>query len=365
MIQTTFTLGNQLRDAEVIQSALNATQGIVFLRAGEYYVNKRIDITSNRALIGEGFATVIKATSDFDTRYAHIVRLYGQQCEVANLVVDGTDCPDMTSAIMLEQNSTKVTVRNCYVIESPGHGISVSKNVREFKVINNIIAGARVHSICVTVSNDDYVDVNGLIANNYIYDYDGFGIYVRFTRNLIIKSNIIDASIVSSGRTPLEGINIDRCMRVVIDSNVLKACPDNGMTICTKGIAVGTYKETAEIIVTNNYVRECARSGIRFEDDANVGAIRDCVVANNICVSNGYDPDAPETACGIRLGRNAKNFVVIGNRCYDDGLGYQNYGVSLAGESSNNLVIGNVLVGNVSGGVNDLGTNNTIVNNIT
>ncbi len=100
----------------------------------------------------------------------------------------------------------------------------------------------------------------------------------------------------------------------------------------------------AECSAVGNWSGGNHTAGILVQGTSGNPAVR-AVISGNEVIGNGYTGSSA-SPYGIWLD-NTIECVVTGNRCSDGGLGYQQYGISEQGSSSNsNLVTGNNLLGN-------------------
>ena len=139
-----------------------------------------------------------------------------------------------------------------------------------------------------------------------------------------------------------------------------------------KGNVVGLHSLAKQHGINLRFAIECEIIGNIVYNNGDRGIRLYCssnnIVKGNICKNNNQKGT---TGDGVRLEDDGTNGclynVIIGNRCFDDqATKTQRYGLNITGTEDYNIVIGNNLRGNSTGGLNGAsGTNDVVANNIT
>ena len=409
-------------DTAAIQAAVTAAsianaRGTVLFPAGTYKVKTTavdvgaINILSGLTLIGYGATIVVDATSGLKTRTIDVqasgVTIVGMRFTPATI-------QDLTN-IHLSDGFNDLTVTGCEFVNPQSGGlyidglsnrVSFTENKvtgRGYGILDNSAAGGGgfvfsdnifigsgstdgdAIGINATIMPVKDVVISGNTASNYIgaNASSGFGIALStcegvsitgntlngFTRNGIhVETSSKDVTI--TGNTVFDcgeaGIEIQgevsgkQCERVVISGNVVRNCctaPFSGLgrggIDCgsnTTGIGYGVYS----LVVSGNIVTENQTAGIyAYQCEAAI------ISGNKVLNSNGP---------GIKL-ITPIDSVVQGNICTDDQTPKtQTYGLQIEGgvagaNGTQFQVIGNMLSGNLTWGLNDLTTGGCYLGN--
>lgn len=349
--------------AQAIQRALDAAGanggGVVYLPAGTYMVERTIKVPSNVTLAGAGPATILVASETIGHNSYPDNRVIRNADEatgnsgvvVRDLTIDGalrgryhqTGIYGICLSNCDNSRIEGVTVRRC-----SGEGILVSYGSGNI-VIQRCIAELNNHGINVHHLTGEVLIRDCISRRNGTQEpeHGGIGIFIEAVRNVSICANVCLenawAGIVWMGGERAEWGASD----CVISNNICRANGHQG------GIFVnGTYSETTRFLVTGNLCMLNGRDGIWA-----LGA-SDGVISGNLCTSNnipaGKDTsleDWQQTASGIRL-VNCSRVLVTGNRCLDERENkWQRYGICVEGNSSDNLLVGNITLGNGVDGI--------------
>ncbi len=319
-------------DEVEINAAINslpAGGGVVYMKEGTYNIDASIVIPDdNVELIGAGASTRIVTTQDItmidvislgiilEGISIHLLYLYGSGT-AANVGISFAFGPPPAEVI-------RSSIDLCWIENTGAVGIQFVRGdentVSNCKVIDNIGAG-----IATTGYNNF---VNNQINNNT------FGINLNGDGNIAIGNQLNLNS--QAGIYQASGDNS------IISNNIIQSC--------LYGILLNGDKN----IITSNQCYSNTRHGISFES-----ASHDNIISSNECIDN--DVGDTGTYSGISLNQCDRN-IISNNRC----SGNDNYGIELDDEfSDDNIVEGNILIGNTAGAINDLGTNTQIAHNIT
>lgn len=289
------------------------------------------------------------------------------------------------------KESKRVTFDSCTFTDG-NNGLKLGGDNREFTVINCAFPNSKFSNLLVQ-------EVDGMIIENCLFtnrdDNAAKANLVQFgdakpsqiCTNVIMRNCTIVNRPESGGNTAPEGLGIyqgsgflvDSCVIDIDNTNQDPAADLSGIHISNPGLgANGTI--ASNVIISNCVVQGPATDGIYpdvgtsnvlIENCLVSGASKDgiflagtsaCTVSNNTVVNNGTN--------GIFLGETSVSNSIINNTVNSNGANpiissippFGN-GISIASDSSLNLVQGNTAFNNTTDGINDQGTNNRIFSN--
>lgn len=226
-------------------------------------------------------------------------------------------------------------------------GLYTPNNVVGFTVRGNQVTG-RTSATAISIGVGAAFDISGvLVEGNVVSGYSG--INAENADDLTIADNVLLCTNV-----PIY-VNAT-CTKAVVSNNRAKA--GNG--------AQGIYTGSASTVVGGNNVEATSAAGIYVAAGATNSVVLGNVVdgdtaeaihvlGNGSVVSGNVGIDGTQ---GVRVA--ADDCAVSGNRF----TGMTFYGVNVSSGKTGNIVVGNQLKGNGSGGISDSGTGTMIDNNV-
>ncbi|GEM_PF-2348509 len=295
-------------DATAIQAALDAVNtaggGVVFVPKGTYLLNNALVIKDKTALIGTGWATILKVNASVRAiktpgggYYTYNIILSDFQIDgnKANLTIVDPGNEGLQSAIDLDQVDG-VTVSNLYIHDAVMNGIYVNnspKNVlitgsrwenngktgstsggrgivfgispQRFRIIGNYISGNLFQGIGVQSEGGSHAE-DFIITDNNIYQNSGNGID--------IGDNVI-SSVVTQNIYILGG---------VVKGNTINANGGSGIRIFSAATqnAYGATSVTDRTVVSGNNINANTAYGVYLLAANNGKTDRILVVGNSI-----------------------------------------------------------------------------------
>lgn len=404
-----------------IQSAINeiqSTGGLVFLREGTWTLSAALTIPSNVWLIGTGYNTLIKATTNLNTYLlANSDQTNGNtNIRIMGIRFDQDQANQSTSGTyvgMLHLKRVSYTqVENCWLLNATDIGVSFEQNCQWVKANHNYIdsyankqGGSGIKFLRTTTNAEavgNYI-VNGNASNESIGVQCLWDTYqINMSKNYVIGGQVgleatgkytaddnTNCSLINihnniSKNQTLVGIKMEQDTQAFdISGNIvsgdLSTYPDThgiyafsgrygkirGNTVLNMG-AYGIYASQAaaqnaceELQITENRVVGSGLSGIQVENS------NDGIIANNVCKDNSADAAGSHNGISVI---DSLNLSIIGNRCFDSAAApnkKQDYGIESTGTSDYLCVVGNTLNGNKTAATSLSGSNNVNANNIT
>jgi parallel beta-helix repeat protein len=325
-------------DTNNIQSAINslpAGGGAVYIREGTYTVSSSITVPSNVALIGAGAATTIYLANGANT---DVITANGaQNVLIANLKINGNKANQTTTSRGIKfVNVENSKISGCWVEGGYDGGIHLEGS--RYNTITGNTAGLNSgYGIYL------YNSSNNTVMGNICKSNGGYGIDLYKSSNNTVMGNTCES-------------NIYHGIALFADSNnntiTGNTCESNG----EYGIQVlsGSRYNT----VTGNTCESNGGHGISISDSHSNVVTGNVALNNSQSIAGFYD--------GINLYLADYN-VITSNRCTDNqGVKTQRYGVNISNAACDkNLVVANVLIGNLTGSLNDAGTGTVSASNIT
>ena len=347
--------------SSIIESALAASGGLVFVKAGTYTISSQIDLPSNIILQGEG----IGKTQFFVSNSANILPFKNSDSTNGNVNIILRDFTiDLNGANQSSNgqigfsgvsNSTidHVEIKNprtfailWQAIGDPVTGLQSKFN----KITNNVFSGGAVTNDRLVINIQDSIVSNNVFTNSPAgsnYDLSGG----RSTKHVIISNNIF----ADSGQV---GIGLEDPQYVQIVNNNFYNLDSH----CIQVIRLNTSVNASDVLIANNYMDNCGNtsgSGINLRD------------IYNLKVANNYIND---TASGcivssVSTVTSVSNVQITGNQVsYCGRTGSSTDGISVSGaknaDISSNIVSYARRDGIITNGLsNGLLTNNVVFNN--
>lgn len=341
-------------DASAVQDALDAVSGagVVTLPPGTGIIGTALVCKSGVTLRGAGVdVTTIKVKDSADVSAITVGSGITRAC-IRDLTIDGNKA-NQTDAVhgIACQGDTQTMITNVRVTSCKGDGIRATSNT-DVAVIGCISTANAMRGIELT-------NVTGArIEGNLVTSNGTHGIDVDFqTSNAIVVGNK-SLSNTSTGIFVEEGTD-----DVTVAGNTSNS---NG----TYGIAVASAtngRTTERVTISGNICRANTQSGILVAATTASGAVcRDVTVVGNVCMENDQgDTGHHGILISCVVGGTCENIIISSNRCGDrQGEATQTYGLGIGANTGEILVVGNDFSDNVTGGVDNGGSNVTIRSNI-
>jgi len=294
------------------------------------------------------------------------------------------------------EGGIRTVISDNIVFNCSGHGITAIDGgtvpVPDYTIIKgNMIK--TVASVGINIDADYFVLEGNVISGVNI----GIDINSATTSNFNISNNIIETTVanainVSAAATNFsivgniiktvagtaEGISLAGCTDGVVSDNQIQGAGGHGIQLSSGGCQ--------RILIANNQINASGQRGISINGNAlynqiNGNCLYDCgqegiylgnttavcsytTISNNQVINSGFGSGGT-TYSGIRL-IGSTRCSLNGNVCTDDqGTKTQNYGILEDTSGDYNLIIGNMVEGNNTGGTSVVGTNTLLANNIT
>jgi hypothetical protein len=363
-------------DRDAIQAAIDAATtaggGVVFLPAGDYRIGAALNITGNRVtLMGEGSATTLKMTSSG----ANMVQ-----------IGDGVANPNDVVVERLRFTATTTMAAGTYaIVVKNGHNITL----RDFRMDGY---GTLYNAIQLLGGSAQYVyavqnfEINQMQNNSIVID----SLSGSRPQNIFISNGEISAGNLGILLRDVTGVYISmiECLGqaqdgisvyppsgatvryVMVDQSLVDSCTRTGFFLSTgNGGTVYDVQITDSWAASNGYhgmelsgdtilVSGCKITNNNQNGIITTSASKNLVINTNHVVANNMGNYG--NCHGIYIAPGVENFVVNGNQSgigTHYGFNYQRYGVYVdTGASDHYIVRGNLVRGNVSGGVNDGGS---------
>jgi len=373
-----------------IQSAIDDGKKRIYVKAGTYEISSRINIlTSDITIRGEDRdAVIIKIANNADCDGIRIgnggTALSGITIE--NIQIDGNAAnqPSASRSLIYFFGGagaliTESRIVDCYLHDSVRNGIKFQR------AKNCTISNNRFESCGVVYSAGYSIEINwyctyNIISNNHCIDgYDGFRLIQYCSYNTIMGNTFennehggITVSGADSNNNKIAGnvITGGDTFSILIGGNAnFNSIIGNKIESSAYGLWISNANYNS---IIGNQCSNNGSFGLHVEGDYNSiignqfnsnsygiylsanwdGSIRN-VISGNQCNSNTND--------GIHLYGFNDNNIISGNVAMGNG----GYGVNIRESGCDkNVVTLNQLSGNTSGGINDAGTNTQIGHNI-
>jgi len=335
-----------------IQSAINYVNGLgggrIFIKAGTYTPAATLTLYSNIELIGEDKDTTIL---DFNTKTFDGLTITGTaETNIANVKISELTIKNVTVTsgkfgIYIEY-AENITIDSCYFTNNRTEGvasyrgdINIADDVSDRNTEDIIISN------CISKNSGRFVSGTGTqrisVENNYVDSNEDNAVKLVNCTDVIVTFNRLLNLGVSGVLITYQDAEAT-AGRVIVKGNIITDAGNNGIGI---GAAGGEIAE--RIIVVDNIVIDSFNSGIDLDDTTH------CTIIGNVI-------EGSTNAHGIRLAVSDNN-IIINNVC----TGASGYGISILDAASDkNIVLGNHLLGNTTGALQDNGIDTEVGHNI-
>ncbi|MFH1614334.1 MAG: right-handed parallel beta-helix repeat-containing protein [Planctomycetota bacterium] len=326
-------------DTAEIQAAIDAVPrdgGTVYFPPGNYLISSGLTVPSNCTIMGQGWASNIKAPSD-ETDLAFFTADGKYNLRFANIHITGNReyntgwTPTQCVGIHL-LNCSNILIEGV-LIEEIARDIGIGLRDCSRFVIRNCVL-RNIYATAIYLDATVIGNKNGVITGNIIdktYTQNGIFLAEGF-RNIMVSDNRItnigDCGI-EVGAIPKAGLD-NRYVTVI--GNVIDTCAD--------GILL---RNTEYINCIGNNCRNCINNGIALWPDQIVAIHNN--ISENVCSDNG--------AAGIKIaGPNARHTVVNGNNCHNNGTGvWGSAGIFVNADQQDLVITSNVCNDNGGPGI--------------
>jgi len=381
--------GHLSASAGILESItrLNATTGgTVYIPPGTYNVTGRILITENNIrLLGAGRdKTILKFPSGTDLSGNGMLHFTGDNCEVADLTVDGNNdnnsnatsginCVGVTDFMVRDCTiknttgrginfpataaaNTRVTIRDNYLTNIDGRGIFLTFGVR-CKIQDNVVERTNHNAIEIfkgTTQNTDYTrdtQITGNLVDRSSAASTSNVTYIGFlcaigsgSRNITVDGNVFNDN--TSGGAGTDGIGWgdsggEEWRNIVISNNVVSN---------TGTFGIDVMRDT---VITGNVIHNAGTHGIRLAGTSAPTDTKGCIISNNVIV----DANASGAGSGIHgisiglhgSGTATMNDVTISGNIVRDERGTRqcHHGIGIGNVSGTNAINRLIITGNI------------------
>lgn len=337
-------------DTAAISAALTAAAGrVLYFPPGTYLMTSRLRPASYTHVIGAGMGVSIIKRGAALTDELFLPESSAVGVHFSDLTVDGNAGVNTSNTGAELGVSHSISNTDCWFerVEIKNfYGLGIGASGARHRIIECVITGLGTTSgsqygVWFANAASSGVVVRGCTIRNCrqaaIY---GGGTGFLIADNLI-SGNHVETSPTGGGQISWGDANGSGVVR---GNRILAGGGDEATGIEVEGIYDG-------LIVEGNYIEEQQNWGIILQQVAGTGPI---IVSNNVVKNCGTVGAVP----GIAVLAGISNFIITGNRCYDDqGTKTQTYGLKIdAGASDNYAVYGNDFQGNLTGAMSDGGT---------
>ena len=359
-----------------IQAAIDALPtagGTVFLSEGTFTLAEGININDNDiAFVGSGYATLIKAGSSVTFTNSALVRTSGgkSRIRIANLTIDGNKANNTGGAdnIRITSASSLVTIENVRSLNSDDVGISVDA-ATDVLVTGCYVDSPVTKGIDVTSDSVSHVRIEGC----HILSTGEGGIEIDDGADYVtVVGNIFESAGPSTSYSAIDIHNhsgLAGPTQVSIIGNTIQGATSNGVVV--KHVSGGSSIPREITIQGNTIAPIITGIGILVRGSEFVAVQGNSIVSGSrgiqVDTSSKYVTVTGNVArnaefAGIEL--DAVTYVTVtGNVSVDDGAAVQNHGVLEDNGSDNNLIQGNVVLGNATAQITFAGASTIVRNN--
>lgn len=358
LMKSAVNLRGVSRSGTILRVASDLNASVVSIAGASNFTLKSLTINGNNALVAPTFGD--------NTRNGMGI---SGTCE--NVIVENVTCVDTSGNGIFSSPfavTNNIVIRDCETKGTGTRGLYVqSDNV---KVFGGYFHHSVLHDgIQFENCNDCYV----FGAHAYSNAVKGFECQVGATNIQFINcqsySNGAEGGEVANGCKFVDFVNChihdNASSGVVYQQESGNICSDSiimGNTLYNNGTSSGfsgiTISGCSRINILNNVISYSAKHGVLLQSGG-IGTVTgtyDCVVTDNTCYNNGV---LSTTGDGIALFTDTQRNIIESNFCFDDrGTKKQRYGVNISASTCiDNIVRSNKVSRNLTGGVNDAGTN--------
>ena len=293
-------------DFDNIQAAIDSlpdTGGEVLIKQGTYVLKKQLTLDkSNITISGNGRSSIIRVTSDI-----HCMTIsYANQVILQNLFFYSTAGDWIGLEMLRISNCTNSIIRNCFFNAPDCGGISMGSSTltqTNNQIINNVFEDTG--NVSIGVGKETYV----IISGNIFRGSPAYCISTGASNSLISGNSFVG--------TPSVGIYLDGATYIKILGNVIKDCSQQAIALTSSA--------------SNN------------------------IISNNDIGSSNY---------GVYITTSSDNNLISNNDIHDNTF----WGIQITSHPTvpdSTSVLGNKLIGNGSGPLDNNGTDTQIGHNIT
>jgi len=315
--------------SSVIQSAINALGtegGKIFIKAGTYSISKTIDITrDNVKLCGSGPSTILEAT---DGSIDVLQVLSQKNVIVENLFLRGVGAGVGRGLYLYDTEQT--IAREIYTDNFEATNLaSIFLNYCRRTVVENPVCLGANKWRGIQIYNSSHCVVRGGI----FYKTGREGAFLHTATNCSVEHSLFNGC----GHLTAVSLVAYLSNRCRIEGNiVLNSDTEHGLELSSG----------SSNLAINNVIEGSKQSGIYLIKE------KKSVVACNMLFNNTHD--------GILLSEDSDDNLVELNSCDENAR----YGIQiLTTDCDRNWIKNNHLTGNISGAINDLGTDTVIKSN--
>jgi hypothetical protein len=310
---------NSTDDSSAIQAALDAaatTGGTVYVPAGTYIIGTTLTIKDNVTLEGTGVGSTLKSKNSLNANLIQTSLTAANTffVRIRQLRLDGNKANNTSGHLLYMFRAHTCVLELLHTQNGADRGIYLVGDGTGF-ALNNMIRNCRLEG-----PKNENVSIAGFAPNNMLSDCIIGG---SDTRDVLDLQN---------------------------DELLVRGCHIHSAS------QNGVYINGKNCLFECNIVESSGNHGIFADSNCIGGRIQGNVVFNNGITTS------PRNGIDVKGTDNS----VIGNRCFDrQGTMTQKYGILLEAASARNLVIGNVCRNseNVTAGILDSGTGNTLTSN--
>jgi parallel beta-helix repeat protein len=263
----------------------------------------------------------------------------------SNIRVIGNDIYDTAQGIIIGQGSVNIVVSDNVVHDIINeHGIYADTGLRRLTVANNIIRNTGTNGTGLKVQANDTFGVQPqaiTIIGNTISNTGSDGILI---------DNTTGSPTLTTLDVTITGNTIQNAGAYAIDVRDAEDCTVSGNTIVTPLQSGITWENCVNLVVTDNYVRGSATSGVR-----DLSVVSSGVVVKNNVIRNCATANTVGDEYGIYLVQGATGCVIDGNVISDANANMQ-YGIYHVPALNNTLTLTNNTVANATDSAVRLGS---------
>ena len=388
----------------VINSALQASTGKIFLKDAVYSMSNYLLVENPLQIVGESKTGTILDFSTTTPATNRIIIKDNNGAQIRNLKVTGVGT---LSGIMVAGTSNNILVDNVWVLNNgTGYCLNVTDSPADVILQNSRFDNPRYEGITCSATGGKVT-----VQNCKFNDIGRYGVSISGATSYSIKNNIIEGwgtdengaaiivrNIASTSFGDICGNNLiwktstENTFGILIDSELNESFVQKHFSVChniLKGITganVGIYLHghgtapitynvegitvsnnvidsvlagitatvSKKVSIEGNIIEACNLSGIHVSGD-------NTTVNANVVYNCGKDGTA-EATYGIKISGDYN--VITGNICTDDQeTKTQTHGIAEITGVDNNLIANNNVVGNDTAGIIIVGANSQIRNN--
>lgn len=244
-------------------------------------------------------------------------------------------------------NGKHINIVGNVVINPYDEGIEV-KNTNDTTITGNTVCGSVGGSDGRNISDAILVREaqNAVVTGNYVRDYYNGITAATFTVSLASDISITGNTVINCNKDLVNGRGIKLLAQGGF--NIFSIAVGSNRVYNSGKAAIGASVSGGSIIhqvsVVGNTLAGGSFVGIWFDN----ATVRDALIVGNTCANNGAGGGG--FGSGIYIDA-CSNILVASNRCYDDAVAPQNYGITLANACNQLECVDNNVYGNVTSGL--------------